>query len=304
MARLVGIGDNVVDLNYTTGIAYPGGNCVNVAVFGGMLGHETAYVGKIAKDRWGEVILGAVREMGVDVSRCEIEEGETGRCGIHLADGDRRIVEENDAGLVKERPLQVTEDLLAYIRTFDVAHSSCYSHIENQLRQIKDAGVPLLYDFSDEWTEEVLRTVCPDISIAFFSGRDLPEKALEGYLRLCVEECGCMLAVTTIGGRGAIVYNGRKFYRKRPYNYGGAVVDTTGAGDSWITAFVCTFFDNRKYLELFVGNSEVSFMREEDFHDLEDCLIEHCMCQGNVLARKNCMVKGSFGYGVAFAEPE
>ncbi|MCI9488085.1 MAG: hypothetical protein HFI64_14205 [Lachnospiraceae bacterium] len=304
MARLVGIGDNVVDLNYTTGIAYPGGNCVNVAVFGRMLSHETAYVGKIAKDRWGEVILHAVREMGVDVSRCEIEEGETGRCGIHLTEGDRKIVEENDAGLVKERPLRVTEDLLTYIRTFDIAHSSCYSHIEGELKKIKDAGIPLLYDFSDEWTAKTLREICPDITVAFFSGKELPEEELKGYLSQCVDEYGCELAVTTIGGRGAIVYNGRRFYTKRPYNYGGSVVDTTGAGDSWITAFICTFFDNRNYLELLRGNSEEHFVREEDIHDMEDCLIEHCMCQGNLLARKNCMVKGSFGYGVTFAEPE
>lgn len=304
MARLVGIGDNVVDLNYTTGIAYPGGNCVNVAVFGTMLHHETAYVGKIAKDCWGEVILKAVREMGVDVSRCEIEEGETGRCGIHLTDGDRKIVEENDAGLVKAKPLKITEELLTYIRTFDVAHSSCYSHIEGELKKIKDAGIPLLYDFSDEWTEETLKAVCPDITMAFFSGKDLPEKELKRYLGQCVDTYGCELAVTTIGGRGAIVYNGRKYYTKPPYNYGGPVVDTTGAGDSWITAFICTLFDNRNYPELLKGNLEDPFVKEEDIHDLEDCLLEYCMCQGNLLARKNCMVKGSFGYGVTFAEPE
>lgn len=304
MARLIGIGDNVVDLNYTAGIAYPGGNCVNVAVFGKMINHETAYVGKIAKDNWGKVILDAVSQMGVDVSHCEMEDGETGRCGIHLTEGDRKIVEENDAGLVKAKPLRITEGLLSYIQTFDVAHSSCYSHIEKELPKIKAAGVPVLYDFSDEWTAKTLEAVCRDINIAFFSGKDLPEDVLKEYLKKCVDEYGCELAATTVGERGAIVYNGRKFYRKNPYNFGGPVIDTTGAGDSWITAFICTFFDNRRYLELLKNNPEEQFVKKEDIWDMEDHLIEHCMCQGNLLARKNCMVKGSFGYGVRFAEPE
>lgn len=304
MARLIGIGDNVVDLNYTTGIAYPGGNCVNIAVFGRMLKHETAYAGKIAKDSWGDVVIRAIEDMDVDVSHCEIEEGETGRCGIHLHQGDRVIVDENDAGLVKSNPIQITEAFLEYIKTFDCAHSSCYSHIEDQLHIIKEAGVPVLYDFSDDWTEEILKTISKDITIAFFSGKELPEEELKEYLKMCVEECGCKMAITTIGGRGAIVYNGRKFYTKRPYNYGGPVVDTTGAGDSWISAFICTYYDNRKYLDLLAKNAEEHFMKEEDIWDLEDHMIEHCMCQANLLARRNCMVKGSFGHGVTFAEPE
>lgn len=78
MARLLGIGDNVIDCNYTTGFAYPGGNCVNFAVFGRQLGNEAAYAGKIAADKWGIVIKNVLTEKGVDISRCVTEEGETG----------------------------------------------------------------------------------------------------------------------------------------------------------------------------------------------------------------------------------
>lgn len=45
MLRLIGVGDNVVDCNYTTGIMYPGGNSLNFSVYGRQLGHETAYAG-------------------------------------------------------------------------------------------------------------------------------------------------------------------------------------------------------------------------------------------------------------------
>ena len=101
------------------------------------------------------------------LSKCIIEDGETGICGLHLQDGDRVIVDENDAGLVKANPLVITEDLLNYIKKFDLVHSSCYSYIEEELIKIKNAGIPVLYDFSDEWTDDKLQSICKNINIAF-----------------------------------------------------------------------------------------------------------------------------------------
>lgn len=304
MVRLVGIGDNVVDCNYTTGIAYPGGNCVNFAVFGRQLGNEAAYVGKVAKDYWGDVIFRALQEKEIDLSRCEVEDGETGRCGIHLTNGDRTIVDENDAGLVKANPIVITEELLEYIKTFDIAHSSCYSYIEGELYKIKESGIPVLYDFSDEWDGEMLERICKDITIAFFSGKELPDEELKEYLRKCVDEYGCQMAITTIGGRGAIVYNGRKYYQKQPYNFAGGVVDTTGAGDSWIAGFISSYLDGQKQIQRLKKGNPENFIREADYNDFEDGLIEYGMCLGNMLARRNCLVQGSFGCGEHFAEPE
>ena len=42
------------------------------------------------------------------------------------------------------------------------------------------------------------------------------------------------------------------------------------------------------------------FTRQADREDYEDQLIEFSMCAGNLLARHNCLVEGSFGYGTAF----
>jgi sugar/nucleoside kinase (ribokinase family) len=303
MARLLGIGDNVIDCNYTTGFAYPGGNCVNFAVFGRQLGNEAAYAGKIAADKWGIVIKNVLTEKGVDISRCVTEEGETGICGIRLTNGDRTITDENDAGLVKASPFAVTEEMLEYIEGFDVVHSSVYSYIEKELRKIRDTGVPVLYDFSDEWDEDMLRNVCPDITYAFFSGKNLPDEELEKYLRICVHECGCNLAVTTIGGRGALVYNGKNLFRKDPYYYEGEVEDTTGAGDSWITGFMTAYLEGKKRLDWLKENETDRFIREVDEEDYMENLIKYGMSMGNLLARKNCLIKGSFGYGTRFQNP-
>ena len=106
--------------------------------------------------------------------------------------------------------------------------------------------------------------------------------------------------MTTIGSRGAIVYNGRKYYRKLPYNFEAPVADTTGAGDSWITAFISSYIENKGRMDRLHEEQLPDFTRQADREDYEDQLIEFSMCAGNLLARHNCLVEGSFGYGTAF----
>lgn len=300
MIRVIGVGDNVVDRNYTTGIMYPGGNSYNFAVFGRQLGYETAYAGVIGSDAEAEIVLKPLRFYGVDISRCQFVEGETGICGIHLKDGDRTIVDENDAGAVKSQPFQITEEVLTYLKGFDLVHSSCFSHIEDQLIKVKQAGIPVLYDFSDVWNEESFARICPSINIAFFSGKDLSQEKLKELLERCVNQYGCDMAVTTMGVRGALVCRGKKFYYREPYNVQGGAVDTTGAGDSWITAFITTYLEYRKRLEELKKDGQERFLRTVDEDDYEDGLISFAMSNGNLLARRNCLVEGSMGFGVKF----
>lgn len=302
MIRVIGLGDNVVDCNYTTKVIYPGGNSYNFAVMAKRLGYDSAYAGVIGNDWQADEIIALLERENVDISHCHYESRETGVCGIHLTNGDRTIVEENDAGVVKAKPYQVTEEEIEYLRQFDLVHSSCYSHIENQLKKIKDAGISVLYDFSDEWTEETLSEICANITIAFFSGKDLAIEDLEKLVKKCVNEYGCELAITTFGERGAMVYNGRKLYKKQPYNYEAPIVDTTGAGDSWITAFITSYFSGMKIFAHLHSHKFENFSRKIDQDDYVDHLIEFSMCSGNLFARHNCLMEGSLGYGIKFEE--
>ena len=154
MIKVIGVGDNVVDCYIHQNTMYPGGNCVNIAAFSRQLGHQSAYLGVLADDRQADVLRRALTDMGVDFSMCPTMHGETGRCSTNLVEGDRVIGDDNDLGLCKSNPLQITDEMLEYIKGFDVVHSSCYSFIEDQLCKIKSTGVPIVYDFSDGWEEK------------------------------------------------------------------------------------------------------------------------------------------------------
>ena len=147
MIRTIGVGDNVVDRYIHSNMMYPGGNSINFSVYSRQMGAESAYMGVLADDPEGRLIVSALDRLGIDYSKCEFVHGETGRCSTHLVNGDRIITDDNDFGAVKTSPLELTKERLGYISRFDVAHSSCYSFIEGSLHKIKEKGVPVVYDF-------------------------------------------------------------------------------------------------------------------------------------------------------------
>lgn len=300
MIRVIGVGDNVIDRYIHTGMMYPGGNSLNFAVYARQLGYPSAYMGVIADDRYGEVILHPLRTLRIDTGHCAFVHGETGLSTTTLIDGDRTITDDNDYGAVKSQPLQLTAERLDYIAGFDIAHSSCFSFIEDQLHLIKERGVPLVYDFSDGWEEKDFDALCPNIAIAFFSGKKLPEEELKRLLKKAVD-LGCELAVTTVGKKGAMVYNGRRYYQCTPYNLQAPVVDTLGAGDSFLTGFLTAYIEGRKRSRASASDCDKNPARHttaDDRHLYEDALIAYAMQAGNLLAINNCMFFGAFGFGV------
>ena len=78
MIKVLGIGDNVCDKYLHIKTIYPGGNALNIAVFGKFLGAEAAYLGTLGDDEVGQHVYSVVRELGIDLSHCRMEEGENG----------------------------------------------------------------------------------------------------------------------------------------------------------------------------------------------------------------------------------
>lgn len=60
------------------------------------------------------------------------------------------------------------------MKGFDVVHSGNYSFTEEELHKIKEAGIPVSFDFSDDSTEEYYEKTAPEVTYAFcsFDGTD------------------------------------------------------------------------------------------------------------------------------------
>ncbi len=281
MDKLLGIGDNVVDVFVERGKMYPGGNALNVSVYGKMLGAETGYLGYFGNDSYGALNRRVLGEVGVDCSRCRVMEGESGYTRVKVEDGERVITSANQGGDLKRQGWELVPEDLAYISGYKVIYSGLNSYIEPRLRQIRKYSSILAYDFSNRFTELYLREICPVCDVACISAGHLDLEDTRGILRK-MEDFGAVLAVGTRGEEGAVVCWKGRFYEGKAES--AAVKDTMGAGDAYLAALLTELF-----------------LREGHFpEDNLDGAIPGAMASAAAFAAKICGMEGAFGYGTQF----
>ena len=276
LVRIIGVGDNVCDKYRTLSRMFPGGQALNVAVYGKMQGWDSAFLGVFGRDLVAQHVKKNLDTLEIDRSRCREYDGENGYAVVDLVDGDRVFVTSNKGGALREHPLNFDRDDLEYLSGFDLIHTSNNSYLDNQLPKLAELPGLLSYDFSKSWMDEKRReAVCPYLDAAFLSCSDLKDEQVEELVRSMYMQ-GCPLVLATMGERGALLWNGTRMVRHRPTLV--KAVDTLGAGDSFAAGFLTT------YLAL---------------HDFSEEGLRTCMEAGAALSVRICMVQGAFGYGTA-----
>ncbi|MBB2914654.1 sugar/nucleoside kinase (ribokinase family) [Streptosporangium becharense] len=283
--RVLGFGDNIVDRFVDRGVDYPGGNSVNVAVYAHRLGLEAGYLGVFGDDDLGRFLAEAIAAQGLAVDRCVVRAGESGISTLRVDDGDRIFLGWNGGGVTVREPLVLDDDLLDYVTSFDLVHSSVYSGSESELPKLAGRGTLVSFDLSSEddyRTPDYLDRVCPHVDLVLLSCSHLDEAGTRDLLADVVRR-GARLALGTRGMDGAIAHDGRVTVSApaRRVADPGQIVDTMGCGDAFLAGF------------------EVSLLRAgwsttaAPGHDM----IERALRDGADAAYEQCFVEGAFGYG-------
>ncbi len=228
--RLLGAGDNVVDRYRDLGMLFPGGNTLNVAVAAVRAGAEAAYLGVLGNDRAGDIVRAALVAEGVGIERLRIADGPNAWADVTVVDGDRVFVGAD--ATISRFELDAAD--LAFAATFDLVHTGDCSMIEDQVADLA-AAAPLAFDFSIHRERDYLEPILPHLTVACFSASDQQEEAVLDLLADAVDR-GPRLALATRGTAPALLYDGRRTWRQ-PVT-GRDVVDTLGAGDSFIGRFL------------------------------------------------------------------
>lgn len=241
--KLIGIGDAVVDYYKDQGMIYPGGSVVNVAVAARRNGAEqSAYLGILGTDLAGDHLIRSMNEEGVDVSRVRRVEGPTGEAMVTLnEEGDRIFIGTNkDTRVTSMVSLTLNPEDVAYIRNYDIVHSCISIHRGFEKELPKIGGKILSFDFSsqDYWTMKDVEEVCPYLSYAFFSGSGMEPSEI-GELIDYVHRLGVGVVGVTRGDKPAIFSEHGVSFVQNPSP--ARVVDTMGAGDSFIGAFLTKY---------------------------------------------------------------
>lgn len=274
---VVGFGDNVVDIYTHSNKQYPGGNCVNFAVYAKMFGAKrSAYMGYFGTDVNADHVIEALHNEKIETVKCKKISGENGYSRCKLENGDRVFLDYNEGGVRSRHIYELDEFDIEYLKQFDLVHCGNYCYMESQLPKIKEANIPLSFDFSDDSTEEYYMQIAPLVTYAFCS-YDGTDEEVKKHLKK-VSDLGPEIVCASRGAKGCMLYCNGKYYEQKAVPIE-KVVDTMGAGDSLITTFMVGYTDARKK-----GISQ-------------DEAIVSSIAEAAKCAAEICQIDGAFGYG-------
>lgn len=236
MTNLVAVGDNCLDVYLTKDVMTVGGNALNVAAHWRAAGRPARYFGAVGKDGEGDVILEEADKVGLAPSNVDRRPGHTAVTLIREKDGDRKFLLE-DLGVGKDYlPSEIAYRTVA---AADWVHLGTNSNPDLVRRLVADrvrfsvdistahGGLPLL-----------------GVPIVFASGPDDPDVSV-APLAERLHRAGALNVVVTCGSRGAFFRAGDGTLLHAPATPV-SVVDTCGAGDSFIATFLAAFQIDRK----------------------------------------------------------
>jgi len=231
MNGIVAVGDNCIDYYAALDAARPGGNAVNVAVNAVRCGAQAAYIGVVGDDPHGRLLLDALHKEGVDISHVRVVPGKTAVTQVSLVNGER-VLGDYDDGV--QADFRLTEDDFTFIARHDLFTAGLWGHVEHDLAAVRALGVPIAFDCATKPDHAIVDIALPSVDVAFFSADGPPDDALRDRLRAFADR-GPRLVVATLGENGSAAWSEGALITcpAEPTR----VVDTMGAGDSYIAAF-------------------------------------------------------------------
>ncbi len=229
--KIAAVGDNCMDVYENLGRAYPGGNPVNVSVYFTRMGGDASYTGVVGTDEYGELLKKAVAEKGVDVSRVRTVEGSTAITHVELIDGER-VMGDYEEGVLADFTL--TDEDVEYLGSQALVVSALWGNCQQYFPAIREKGAKIAYDAATRPDDPAAMEAIPFVNYLFFSTEE-DSPTLREKMRKLYEQ-GPELVTATLGEQGSLVYDGKNF---TPHGITPCpVVDTMGAGDSYIAGFL------------------------------------------------------------------
>lgn len=225
--KLVAVGDNCLDVYLTKDAMTVGGNALNVAVHWRRAGIAARYFGAVGRDGEGDVVLDEIARAGLAPTDVERRAGPTAVTLLRERLGDRQIVLED---------LGVGQDYMpcdAHYRTIaaaDWVHLGTNASAELVRRLVADKVL-----FSVDLSTRPLALPLAGVPLVFVSGPDDPKESVAPLFD-ALKAAGAHEIVLTCGPRGSFHEAGGT--RVSAGAVPVAVVDTCGAGDSFIAEFI------------------------------------------------------------------
>lgn len=232
--RFATVGDNCVDrFQPPIARALIGGNALNVAVQLALMGHDVSYFGAVGPDKDGVRTRDALLSNGVGVERLRLTDIHTAFTDVIVTETGDRIFAHEDFGACRD--YVPDESDMTLLLGMDHVHIGWLRDGGETRRRLAAAGVSVSQDVTVQ-NDAVHRGVA-GLSIAFGSAGDNVSSADD--MLEALRASGARIAVVTRGALGSVAFDGSS--RAETGIRTVDVVDTTGAGDSFIAGFLSAY---------------------------------------------------------------
>jgi fructoselysine 6-kinase len=237
------IGDNCIDLYERLGRKYPTGNVVDTGVNLRKLGAEVSIISITGDDENGQWMIETLRHEGLDISRLKVGKGPTAITRMDM-DGLDRVHGEYSEGVLAD--IVFDDDDVSFAAAHDIVHTALWGKAEGVLPRLKRAGVPVSFDYADRLDHPLVASTLPYVDYGFYSYHGGRDPFIEDFLKDKVGK-GMKIAVATFGEKGSLAWDGAVFSQFGVFP--AKVVNTVGAGDSYIAGFLFGILSGRSIPE-------------------------------------------------------
>ena len=263
MKDIVTVGEILIDLTYSerkNGVplytANPGGAPANVAVAAARLGAQTAFIGKVGRDYFGDFLRQTLVDNGVDASgMLSDEDARTTMAVVSVSETGERgfsFYRRNCADVLL-RSEEISLDMLSdthflHFGSVSLTDEPSRSATVFAAEKAKEFGATVTYDpnyRANLWKNEAqaveqMKSVLGKVDILKISDEELPlltgTKDCEEGTRQLRERYGIPLILLTLGADGAFYRRGDETGKADGFKV--KVADTNGAGDTFFGAFL------------------------------------------------------------------
>lgn len=232
--KIAAIGDNCIDVYERLGRKYPTGNVVDTGVNIQKLGIPVSIISTTGSDENGIWMMETLKKEGLDISHLKTAEGQTAVTYMDM-DGKDRVHGDYVEGVLEH--IVFDEEDIRFAAEHNLVHTALWGKAEGTLEKIKarNPDCAISFDYADRMDHELVEQTLPYVDFGFYSYHGNADGTIRTFLKDKVDR-GMKLAVATFGEKGSLAYDGNAFISGGIYP--AEVVNTVGAGDSFIAGFL------------------------------------------------------------------
>ena len=230
MKQAIAMADNCIDVYYRMDRYYLTGNSIDFALNYKSLGGDVTEMTVLGNDVFADALEDRLAQWEIPLRVIRRVDRPTGMAKMDLVDGDKKHLEFHGNAMEE---IVLSPDDLDFVRQFDIVYSERWAGMARYIRTLRQPGQLWVYDFSRRLEQPGNDDLLPWLDYAFFS-YDRDDAYIRSFLQKSVAK-GCRCAIAMLGEAGSLAWDGNRFYELAADRL--PVVNTVGAGDSYIAAF-------------------------------------------------------------------